>query len=116
MINRRAWFRRTALFTGATLAALRGRANAQTAADPHAGHAGMPGMKMPVPPATVPSKNPHAGRVKMAAAPLHRGPSSSPGTDAATRAEMLRLRRELGYTPVTTPNGRTLPWRMKNGG
>ena len=117
MINRRDWFRRTALFAGATLAALRGRANAQTPADPHAGHSGMPGMKMPKPPAPAAAAptSPRAGRVKMAPKAARSQPTSSPAAAATTRSEVRRLRRELGYTPVTTPNGRSLPWVMKDG-
>src|SRR6185295_10178761 len=116
MITRRDWLRRTAIFTGATLAALRGRAEAQTPPDPHAGHDmhGMPGMKEQ--PATPPAQDPHAGHRMGAMQGMAPKPSvAPPSPPAPTRDQVKRLRRELGYTPVTTPNGRSLPWVMKDG-
>ena len=119
MISRRDWLRRTALFAGASLAALRGRAEAQSPplpADPHAGH-DMSGGKPEgsVPPSPKPA-DPHAGHRMGGMQGMKPKPATAPPPPPApTREQVRRLRRELGYTPVTTPNGRSLPWVMKDG-
>ncbi|HEX4954236.1 MAG TPA: copper oxidase [Thermoanaerobaculia bacterium] len=101
MITRRDWFHRTALLTGAAALLPRQWVAAQApppAEDPHAGHHG------------------HHGQHEMAPAAPKPVPSPAPPADPPpTRAEVLRRRRELGYTPVTTPNGRTLPYVLKDG-
>jgi len=102
MIDRRNLLTRAALLAGGAALARGARGLAQTQ-DPHAGHG-----------------DPHAGHGapqaahgRVASAPpgpaIVRPPASSP-----TVAEVRALRREHGYTPVTTPDGVTARWR-RNG-
>jgi FtsP/CotA-like multicopper oxidase with cupredoxin domain len=102
MITRRDWLSGAAFAGGAALAGRRALF-AQTG-DPHAGHhAPQPAPGAPVPP---PAPDSPGGP------PVH--PFLRPAVPAPSVAEVRRLRRELGYTPVTTPDGITARWR-KNG-
>jgi len=95
MITRRDWLSGAALVGGAALAG-RNPLVAQTG-DPHAGqhtHGALP------PPETT------------AGPTVNTYPRPTPAAPAVT--EVRRLRRELGYTPVTTPDGVTARWR-RNG-
>jgi FtsP/CotA-like multicopper oxidase with cupredoxin domain len=98
MITRRDWLSGAALAGGAAgVLGLAGRGGllAQTT-DPHGGHhAGAPA-------------SPAAARPPLVN-PFPRPPQRAPSV-----AEVRRARRELGYTPVTTPDGVTARWR-KNG-
>lgn len=94
MITRRDWFAHAAALAGGAALAKTALGQATAAPDPHAGH------RRPSTPAEPPVTRPGGA----AAAP------------APTIAEVRRRRRELGYTPVTTPNGRTLPFRLKREG
>jgi FtsP/CotA-like multicopper oxidase with cupredoxin domain len=102
MITRRDWFAHAAALAGG--AALAKTALGQTApeADPHAAHRHHGAAPPAVP-------------VKAGSTP-DRPVTRIAQTPAATVAEVRRLRRELGYTPVTTPNGRSLPFRSKREG
>ncbi len=82
-------------------AALLGRAPARAQEpDPHAGHS-----------QGAPEPDPHAGHgvPPEASAPAPARPR--PAGPAPTVAEVRELRRRLGYTPVTTPDGGSARWR-----
>ncbi len=100
MIDRRNLLTRAALLaSGAALAhGARGLAQVQ---DPHAGH-GDPQAGHDVP---EPAMKPPAPSVNA---------FPRPAAVAPTVAEVRARRRELGYTPVTTPDGVTARWR-RNG-
>jgi FtsP/CotA-like multicopper oxidase with cupredoxin domain len=74
-------------------------ASATQAPDPHAGH------HMPA----APAKTAAPGATEE---PVTRIAGAPGGAVAEARA----ARRRLGYTPVTTPNGRTLPYRLRHEG
>jgi FtsP/CotA-like multicopper oxidase with cupredoxin domain len=97
MITRRDWISGAALAGGAVLAG-RSTLLAQTG-DPHAGH------HAPETPAPGAEAAPATELTNLYPRPAVRPP---------TVAEVRRLRRELGYTPVTTPDGVTARWR-RNG-
>ena len=96
MITRRDWLSGAALVGGAALAG--GRALRAQTGDPHAGHHEHAAPEPPAEEATSTLAN------------AYRRPAAT----APTVAEVRRLRRELGYTPVETPDGVTARWR-RNG-
>ncbi|MEO8277855.1 MAG: copper oxidase [Thermoanaerobaculia bacterium] len=117
MLTRRDWMTRAALLGGTAVVVSQGKAFGQ-ATDPHAGHGAAP--PPPPPEATMPGMP---------------GMQSMAGMDAATEstvgqralvavrrelppppslADVRAARRELGYTPVSTPDGVTANWR-RNG-
>ncbi|MDH3253911.1 MAG: copper oxidase [Acidobacteriota bacterium] len=97
MITRRDWLTSAALVGGAALAGRRLSAQTQ---DPHAGHAQGGHSHHPAPPAE--SHHGAAGSGPSIVRPVVAPPS---------RAEVRRMRADLGYTPVTTPDGITARWR-----
>ena len=97
MITRRQWLTGAAVLGGAAMTGRRLEARVQDPAnDPHAGHH-MHQHPEPAPSASAPS----------AATPSIIRPNLEP----PSVDEVRRLRRELGYTPVTTPDGVTARWR-----
>ncbi len=96
MISRRDLLTRAALLGGGAALLERAPSRAQTV-DPHAGHH-HPAAQAP------PEAPPEAPPAPARAAP-----------PAPTVAEVRELRRRLGYTPVTTPDGVSAPWRVSGG-
>lgn len=102
MITRRDWFVTTATLAGAgLLQTLRpGRALAQ-AEDPHAHHDH--------------SQHDHSTMDHGTPSPDQRPIWRPPASPAPSRAELLAQRKKLGYVPVVTPGGHSLPYVMKDG-
>jgi FtsP/CotA-like multicopper oxidase with cupredoxin domain len=104
MISRRDWMTRAALLGGSAALARPALAWAEDPpVDPHAGHHGTP-------PSASPSAAPaRSARDPRALVPVRRALPPPPAV-----AEVRAARAELGYTPVTTPDGVTARWR-RNG-